>query len=339
MSCYDEDRQNNILSTEIIKAVDLSFLPEAQSENAIYLNSNELIDPLKLLKSKGCNYIRVRLWHNPVTIHSSFDEVKSLCKRIRDAQMGVWLTVHYSDTWADPGHQQTPAAWSSLTFENLKIEVTNYTSQIIRELKPDIIQIGNEINTGFLHPFGHLINNEAQCIELLKTAINVVNNERRATKVMIHYAGLTGSSWFFDKMQSLNYDFIGISYYPIWHGQSLEFLNQTITNLGQTHQRPVIIAETSYPFTLGWNDWTNNVVGLDEHLIPGFPATPEGQKDFMLAIKDMVSINQFAIGFAYWGAEWIAFRGPQATNGSSWENQAFWDFQGNTLPVIDIFEN
>ena len=339
ISCTDQNRQEDNFSPEMIKAVDLSFLPEAQSENAIYNYNSQLCDPLKLLKTKGCNYVRIRLWHNPTNEHSSFDEVKSLCKRVREAKMGVWLTVHYSDTWADPGHQSTPSAWSGLSFQELKIQVTHYTTQIMRELRPDIIQIGNEINSGFLHPHGHLMQNEIQCIELLQTAIHVVNQERRATKVMIHYAGLNGSSWFFNKMQTLNYDFIGISYYPIWHGQSLDLLNETITNLGNTFQRPVIIAETSYPFTLGWNDWTNNVVGLPEHLIPGFPASPQGQKDYLLTIKNIVANNSHASGFAYWGAEWIAFRGPQATNGSSWENQTFWDFQGNALPILDIFQN
>jgi arabinogalactan endo-1,4-beta-galactosidase len=339
LGCINVEMAQDSSVPTFIKGADLSFVPEALSANVIYKYNNELCDPIKLLKQKGGNYIRVRLWHSPTNSHSSFEEVRELSKRIRAAEMNLWLTVHYSDTWADPGHQQIPQAWANLSFQQLKIEMANYTRQIMREIKPDIIQIGNEINSGFLHPHGHLIQQEAQCLDLIKTAITVVNNERRATKVMLHFAGIDGANWFFNKMTGLNFDLIGLSYYPIWHGQNLNLLNQTITQLGQQHQKPVILAETSYPFTLGWNDWTNNVVGLNEHLIPAYPATPQGQKDYMLALKNLISSNIHAKGFCYWGGEWTAFRGPQATNGSSWENQAFWDFSNNALPILDVYED
>jgi len=339
LACTTIESSQDAATSPMIKGVDLSFFPEAKSVNATYLYNNEPCDPIKLLKQKGCNHVRVRLWHSPSTIHSNFDEVKTLCKSIRAAKMQVWLTVHYSDNWADPSHQQLPQSWSNLNFQQLKIEMANYTKQIMNELKPDIIQIGNEINNGFLHPHGHLIQNENQCLELLKIAINTINNERRATKIMLHFAGLDGANWFFNKMVGLNYDLIGLSYYPIWHGHDLNLLNQTITQLGQQHQKPVILAEISYPFSLGWNDCTNNIVGLKEHLNPNFPATPQGQKDFMMTIKNLISSNSHAKGFCYWGAEWTAFRGSQATNGSSWENQTFWDFNNNALPILDIYED
>ena len=155
---------------------------------------------------------------------------------------------------------------------------------------------------------------------------------------MIHYAGIgSGATWFFNKMSSINYDYIGLSYYPVWHGKNLSDLNTTITTLGQTHNKKVIIAETAYPFTLNWNDWTNNIVGQNDQLIPTYPASNDGQKNFILAIKNLVKQNSKGLGFCYWGAEWIAFRGPTATNGSSWENQALWDFNNNALPVMDAF--
>jgi arabinogalactan endo-1,4-beta-galactosidase len=206
------------------------------------------------------------------------------------------------------------------------------------EIQPDIIQIGNEINSGFLWPQGHLINNESQCLQLISAASTAIRNQSATTKIMIHYAGIgSGATWFFNKMSSINYDYIGLSYYPVWQGKILSDVNASITSLGETHNKKVIIAETAYPFTLGYNDYTNNILGLANQLVPTYPATNQGQKEFLLAIKNLVKQNSRGLGFCYWGAEWVAFRGPTATNGSSWENQALWDFNNNALPVMDAF--
>jgi arabinogalactan endo-1,4-beta-galactosidase len=110
-----------------------------------------------------------------------------------------------------------------------------------------------------------------------------------------------------------------------------------MTTLGQTYNKKVLVAETSYPFTLGWNDWTNNVIGLTNQLHPNYPATPEGQRDFLQKIKTTVQNTPNGLGFCYWGTEWIAFRGNQATNGSSWENQALWDFNRKLVPAATVF--
>jgi arabinogalactan endo-1,4-beta-galactosidase len=91
---------------------------------------------------------------------------------------------------------------------------------------------------------------------------------------------------------------------------------------------------------LEWNDWTNNIVGLEEQLIlPEHPATPKGQKDFIAKIKEIVNSINRGVGFCYWGGELIAFNGPTATDGSPWENQAMYDFDNIALPVINIFND
>ena len=89
-----------------------------------------------------------------------------------------------------------------------------------------------------------------------------------------------------DIISIVDYDIIGLSYYPIWHGKSLNNLKAKMQYLGNAHQKKILIAETAYPFTLDWNDWTNNIVGIDDQLIlPEFPATPEGQRKFINEIK------------------------------------------------------
>jgi arabinogalactan endo-1,4-beta-galactosidase len=325
-------------SDDFIRAADMSYLPLIESEGTIFKKNGVAENALTTLKNAGCNTIRIRIWKNPSDNHSGLTEVKALALRVKQAGMKVWLTVHYSDTWADPGNQTPPSDWTSLSFANLKTAVSNYTTLLMTEIQPDIIQIGNEINSGFLWPQGHLINNESQCLQLISAASTAIRNQSATTKIMIHYAGIgSGATWFFNKMSSINYDYIGLSYYPVWHGKILSDVNATITSLGETHNKKVIIAETAYPFTLGYNDYTNNILGLANQLVPTYPATNQGQKEFLLAIKNLVKQNSRGLGFCYWGAEWVAFRGPTATNGSSWENQALWDFNNNALPVMDAF--
>jgi arabinogalactan endo-1,4-beta-galactosidase len=330
-----------VVTSDFIKAADISFLPEIEAAGVVFTNNGKTEDMLTTLKSAGCNTIRIRLWKDPANGHSGLTEVKTLAQRVKKAGLKVWLTVHYSDDWADPAVQTTPAAWKNLSFTDLKAAVASYTTTILTEINPDIIQIGNEINTGLLWPQGHLINKEAQCIDLLKTASATIRSKAPNTKIMIHYAGVsaTDTNWFFSKVKSVDYDYIGLSYYPIWHGKDLATIKTTIDALGKNFSKKVLIAETAYPFTLGFNDWTNNIVGLDSQLVSGYPATAEGQKNFVLAIKDLVKSSTYGQGFAYWGGEWVSFKGDKATNGSTFENQAFYDFSNKALPVLQAFTN
>lgn len=335
-SCSKEEASNN--TDEFIKAADMSMLPLIESEGTIYYNNNNIAeDALLTLKRAGCNTIRIRLWHTPTVNQSGFNEVKVLAQRVKNQGMKVWLSVHYSNTWADPGNQVKPTAWNGLTFTQLRIQVENYTTTIVNEIQPDIFQIGNEINNGFIFPEGNLASNESQFLLLLESASTVIRANSSSTKIMLHYAGIDGASWFFSKTAAIDYDYIGLSYYPIWHGTDINLLQQTITTLGQTHNKKVLVAETSYPFTFDWNDWTNNVIGLPNQIHPNYPASPEGQKTFLQQIKNTVKSTPNGLGFCYWGTEWIAFRGTTSTNGSSWENQALWDFNQKVLPAMLIF--
>lgn len=328
-----------VVTDDFIRAADISFLPEIESAGTILYNNGKAEDMLTTLKNAGCNTIRIRLWKNPGNGHSGITEVKALAARVKQAGLKVWLTVHYSDTWADPGSQTTPDEWKNLSFADLKTAVATYTSTIITEINPDIIQIGNEINSGLLWPQGHLINQEAQCIDLLKTASATIRSKAPNTKIMIHYAGVKASDtdWFFTKVKNVDYDYIGLSYYPVWHGKDLVVVKSTIDALGSKFSKKVIIAETAYPFTLLWNDWTDNIVGGKDQLVFEYPATADGQKKYILAIKNLVKTSKSGIGFAYWGGEWISFKGKEAKNGSTFENQAFYDFDNKALPVLQAF--
>jgi arabinogalactan endo-1,4-beta-galactosidase len=309
-----------------------------KAEFSFTILANEADDILTILKNNGLNTVRVRLWHSPKDEHSSFEEVKSFAQRIKSSGLKVLLTVHYSDTWADPGNQAPPLDWARPFIEAVRDSVYTYTSKIMNEINPDFIQIGNEINPGFLHPYGNINSNPGAFLELLAQGIKAVREHSQNTKIIIHFAGIEGVDWFFDQLRDIDYDIIGISYYPLWHGKDLDKLTATLFTIGKTYSKEVLIAETAYPFTLEWNDWTNNIVGLEEQLIlPGFPATPEGQQEFISSIKEIVKSNSKVIGYCYWGAELVAYNGPQAQDGSAWENQAVFDFNNKALPVVYEF--
>lgn len=330
---------SDVEPTDFIAAVDISMYPEIEKSNPIFYDLNgQEADFLSILKSNGVNTIRLKLWVDPTESHASFKTVKSFSSLLKSKGFKTWLTVHYSDTWADPGHQKTPSLWQNLDFSNLKDSVYSYTEKVIKELNPNFIQIGNEINSGFLHPKGNISNQPEQFIELLKEGVNAVRKNSKTTKIIIHYAGHSGSSWFFNQIATVDYDIIGLSYYPIWHGKSLESLQNTLQSLSQTHEKEIVIAETAYPFTLGWNDWTNNIVGADDHLIlPKFQATPEGQKAFLSELKTIVKNTEKGVGFSYWGAELISWKGSESQTASPWENQALFDFENKALPVLKVF--
>lgn len=321
-----------------IAAADISSYPEIEaSQPTFYTEDGRPGDFLEILHSSGVNTIRLRLWVNPAGGHSSLEEVGAFARRLRAMGFRLWLALHYSDTWADPSRQQMPARWQSLDFARLKDSVREYTRDVAKRLQPEIIQVGNEINSGFLHPAGHLAQHPQQFHDLLSTALQAVRAASPSSKILLHFAGIENAGGFFQQIASLDFDLIGLSYYPIWHGKNLTLLHTTLRQLAQ--RRPVVIAETAYPFTLGWNDWTTNIVGLPEQLIlPEYPATPQGQWNFLKKIRTLLKETPGCIGFCYWGAEWIAWKGPTATDGSPWENQALFDFDHRALPALRAFK-
>ncbi len=344
ISCTRDDinapiRENG--DFEFISAVDISRYPEISNSNPVFFdlngNQNEF---LNILKESGVNTIRLRLWVNPCNEHSGFSEVKEFSRTLKSKGFKIWLTLHYSDTWADPGHQEIPIQWQGKSFATLKDSVFNYTQKVVKELKPNYIQIGNEINSGLLHPYGNISNNYQQFIELMQTGISAVRSNSNTTKIILHFAGIEGSYWFFNQVKTLDYDIMGLSYYPIWHGKSLNNLKAKMQYLSETFNKKILIAETAYPFTLKWNDWTNNIVGLDKQLIlPEYPATPEGQRKFTGQIKALTKELDNGIGFCYWGAELISWKGNQSREASPWENQALFDFDNKALPVLREFKS
>ena len=337
-------------SSVTYRGADLSFLPELEQTGTRFYNGNTIVDPLVYMKSKGMNLVRLRLWHTPSTGHSNYSEVETFAQRIKAAGLNWWLDIHYSDTWADPANQTIPAAWQGTSQAVLADSVYSYTLKIMNALKtkgclPMMVQIGNETNSGFLWDKGRVggsfDSNWPNYAALVKKAAEAVKTTDPAIKIMMHFAGTTGAAWYYGnlKTQGVAYDVIGISYYPWWHNRTLAELLTDLNSLVASFDKDIFIAETAYPFTTGWNDFTNNPVGSATALLNGYSATPEGQLKFLTDLRTVIHnvSNNRGTGFCYWSPDWVAYRGPTATNGSSWENLALFDFTNAALSGWNAF--
>lgn len=325
------------IDTLSIRGADISFIPEIRESGITTRSRNGVIeDMLTTLHDEGMNVARLRIWNNPSDGHSNIEEVTAFAKEIKALGIKVWITVHYSDWWADPGKQNKPKAWQNISFNSLKDSVYAFTAVIMQEIDPEIIQIGNEINNGFLWPDGHA-DKPQQMKDLLASGVKAVRDHNPNTQIMMHFAGHSGASSFLDSISDIDYDIIGLSYYPFWHGKSLQELETNLTSISNQLGKSIVVAETSYPFTFEWNDDTGNVIGLPEQILDDYPPTVSGQRDFLFKIRKIVSNTPKGIGFCYWAPEWVSFKGAQAKDGSAWENQALWGFDKKALSSISIF--
>lgn len=319
-----------------IRGADLSFLPALRSSSTTLLNeAGQVQDALSILKESGMNVVRLRLWYQPTQSSASWQAMLALINEIKAQGLQLLLSVHYSDTWADPAQQSIPAAWQALPVAVLADSVQAYTQRIMLAFEPDYIQIGNEINGGMLWPVGSWTDT-ASFYRLLRAGIAAVRSIRPATQIILHHAGFVGADDFYQRLSSLDYDVVGLSYYPMWHGKSLDSLGMAIRSLKQQTGKSVLVVETSYPFSLGWNDNTHNVVGDSNQLLPAFAATPAGQQAYLEALSTTLHAAG-ALGWCYWGAEWVSFGNAGGWQGSSWENQALWDFDRKFLPAEAAF--
>ena len=324
------------LEIPFIRGADLSTLPTWEADGIVFFDSSgQEIAPLAHLQALGMNTVRLRLWHSPADEPSGQEAVAAFADRLHAQGLKVWLTVHYSDHWADPGQQRPPAAWAGLGYSVLKDSVGAYTRHLMARIQPDMIQVGNEINPGLLLPTGDRNAGPAQYLGLLTAGIQAVRETSPDCLIMLHYAGIDGSEAFFSQVERLDYDLIGLSFYPWWHGQSLSQLGSTIDQLYQSHQKPVIIAETAYPFTLDWQDNQHNLVGENGQLVTGYPATPAGQADFLAALRQTVEAREGGQGICYWEPSWVTEPAPAALSG--WENLCWFDFSHRLLPAAAVF--
>ncbi len=354
---------NDVTDLDFITGMDLSYQPFLDNYQTQFRDENgQLINDFwGYVKENGVNLVRLRLFHTPdnsdeVVNSSRLQDILTLCEKVKATGNNILLDFHYSDTWADPGKQFVPAAWEGKSFEEIRDSVYAYTKFVLGQLHaqntlPEIVQIGNEINSGMLWNYGkvwgqfdHNWGNLVSLIDAAKQAITEIESTSgKNIQKMIHIAGINDATYFFDKLvdQGATFDLIGLSFYPWWHGQDLTEIENSLNTISEKYNKPILIAETSYPFTLEWNDWTNNVLGSEENLVDGYPASPEGQKAFYEHLANMLKNlpNNSGKGFIWWAPDYVAFNGNQSSEGSAFENLCTFDFAHKALPVMEVFRN
>lgn len=338
--------------TNFLAAADFSDLAFFQSRGVVYKDAGQVVDGIQILKNHGINCVRLRLWTSSAT-QAAADPYNygnneaytiPLAVRVKNAGLLFSLDFHYSDTWADPGNQATPSAWTNLDFTQLVAQMRSYNSNTIADFAtagamPDFVQIGNEITAGMLWPSGKVSGTGgtpwSNLGQLMNAAIQGIQDATNALslkmpRIIVHIdsgGDWSTTEWFFDNLnaQAVPYDIIGLSYYPFFQGP-LTNLNTCLGNAAIRYGKPIIIAEDAFPWTNTMTSWTNALYG--------YAPTVSGQVSFIAALAKVVKSlpNGLGAGVFYWGAECQAVSG---VNEAGFNTSSFFDTQGNLLPVAD----
>lgn len=328
---------------------DLSYVNEMEDCGAVYRDHGKRADPFQLIKAKGGNLIRVRIWVNAAwTRYSNYADVLKTVRRARAAGLQVLLDFHYSDDWADGDKQIAPAAWAGLDTEGQARALHDYTLDILTRLNadagmPETVQVGNETNPELMGGTSKRPIYWARNARLLNAGIAAVREAGKATgthpMVMLHIAQPENVMPWFEAADAAgvrDYDEIGISYYRKWSTRTIAQLGETIAAAKARFRKEVMVAETAYPFTEESEDSMPNLLGPDT-LIPAYPATPQGQLAYLVDLTQTV-VDNGGNGVVYWEPAWVS-TGCKTRwgTGSSWENAAWFSLRDHrALPAMDF---
>ncbi|UJF34925.1 glycosyl hydrolase 53 family protein [Paenibacillus hexagrammi] len=355
------------MNSDFIKGADVSMLKQIEISGGKFYDNGVEKDALQILKDHGVNWVRLRVWNNPVDANGkplgggNNDKARTIeiAKRAKDLGLKVLLDFHYSDFWADPSKQNKPAAWVGLNTEQLQQALYDYTADVVSGMRdngamPDMVQIGNETNSGMVWPDGQTSGSGGYdgWANLVKQGVQAVrdndpNNGDPAlrTKIMIHLADGGDNALYrrnFDQLTARNVDFdiIGFSYYPYWHG-TMQQLKANMEDIGARYHKQVLVAENAYAYTLDDADQFSNNFGPSQEQLGGYKATIQGQAQEVHDVMDTVAHVSGGLGVFYWEPDWIPVKGAEWSSadgeGNGWENQAMFDFNGNALPSLDVF--
>lgn len=354
------------LSTDFIKGADVSIMPELERNGTKFYDNGIEQDGLTILKNHGVNWIRVRIWNNPYVVGpegvggGNSDEAKAIemAKRAKALGMKVLVDFHYSDFWVDPGQQKKPDAWKNDSGDKLVDDVYAYTAKVMQDFNaqgvtPDMVQVGNELNNGMLWPEAQLTEDNPNGYKFLAKLLNAGlqavhdNDKDNKVKTMIHLAGVDVNLYhtFFDNLIVKNkvndFDIIGMSFYPFWHG-TMDDLKNTMNDVSAKYNKDVIAVETAFGYTLEDADFEKNNFGTNEEKVGGYKATVQGQatglRDVMATVAS-VNDNR-GLGIFYWAPDWVINEkvGWKSNGGGNgWDNLTLFDTKGNALESMDTF--
>ncbi len=363
----------------MILGIDVSTYLEELAHGARYFDGSRQIDPLEDFRANGVDTMRIRVWNHPYSEAGEaylagtcdLEHYLRLAALARQKGYRLLMDLHYSDFWADPGKQMIPKAWRGKGVEALADAVYDFTKDCLQRAKdaglaPDFIQVGNEITNGMLWPVGRLEEGGVRgnydnfcrlvaagcraCRETLPRARIILHLERSHDQAVYRE--------FFAEMEkaAIDYDIIGASYYPYWHGTPAQLMANL--NACKAFGKEVMVMELGYGFTdraysLG-GEKKRLVIEAERAYIPGFteiyPMTPRGQAAF---VKDFLALarENGVAGVFYWeplwlpgegicwaseaGQSYIHEEGKSVSN--EWANQCLFDYNGQKLPAFSEF--
>lgn len=309
-------------STGFAKGADVSWITQMEAEGRKFYNSAGVqMEAMALLKSLGMNTIRLRVWVNPANGWNNQADVVAKSIRAKNLGMRVMIDFHYSDSWADPGQQTKPAAWSALDFTSLKTAVGEHTKTVLNALKtnsviPEWVAVGNETNDGMLWPDGKASVSMANFAQLINAGYDAVKEIFPQAKVIVHTSNGYNNGlfrWMYDglKNNGAKYDVIGMSLYPSpsdWStltAQCLTNMNDMVSRYG----KEVMVVEVG----MSWDQ-------------------PAASKAFLEDIIDKVKAvpNNKGLGVLYWE--------PQAYNNWQGYTLGAFDNSGKPTSALDAFK-
>lgn len=366
----------------MILGIDISTYLEELAAGAKYYKDGKIVDPIEIFQNQGVTYFRIRVWNDPYKEDkpylggtndvTKFIELANIAKKYG---CKVILDLHYSDFWADPGKQMTPKAWKGLSFEQILVEVGKFTKYVLtgakeNDIEVDYIQVGNEITNGMIWPYGKLDEsisprgNYENLSKILIAGITASKKIYENIKIIIHLERSYDQNIYkeyFDNIikNGVEFDIIGMSYYPYWHGNFEEFFGN-VNMCQKRYNKDIMVMELGYGFTLedyilNNNGETHLVINEDnsKEMLAKLPSpiSKDGQAYFVKEFLRLAKENGI-LGVVYWEPLWIpgdnicwaSLEGQEYINevGKSfrneWANQCLFDYEGNANPALDYFK-
>ena len=366
--------------------IDISTYFEEQVAGAKYKLDGKFVDPIDVFHNNGVDYIRIRVWVNPYMGDKPYlggtcdlGNFLKLSKLALGKGYQVILNLHYSDFWCDPSKQFIPKEWESLDFKGLRKKVHSYTTEVLTTIIDNgvtlaYVQVGNEITNGFLWPLGQLVDNGPNkergnykdFTSLLKEGVKAVREKSPDSKIVLHlersYDKVLYKEFFTNmRRYKVDYDVIGVSYYPYWHGTFVQFF-ANMRNCKRLFKKDIAVMETGYGFTMedyiaNGNEIKPQLV-IEENFIKNMPyklpysLSKKGQKAFIKTFLNKCRKHDISL-VVYWEPAWIPGKdihwtskeGQKYMNDhakstrNEWANQCLFDFKGKAVPALKEFSN
>ena len=350
--------------TEFYVGASMNFASYLQDRGIVYKENNQAKDPYASIADHGGNIVRLEHVFGPYDNQytqgypsvdwGEWGRVKNDVATAQSYDLDVFLTLTFkpqASNYIAGSSNYIPDAWVGQSDSQLQQNIYNSTYSMLNELGqagqlPAFVSIGNEINGLFMEDPTQPVQYDAQRMtDMMNAGFDAVRDIAALYNTDIHAAahifGPDNIDWWLNTAgwTGLNdFDTVALSYYPDWHSfNDFNDFNELAEWTMDNHGKNVFLLETAQPWSSGFGDNRNNVYNYNPD--PGQPLTPAVQRQFLADIaEDLISGG--GLGVITWGTEWVSSDGVLAYAdeygpASSWENNAYWDFNNNLHEGID----